>query len=63
MVVFEAFFLTAMIMFVMIVAATIIPEWFKGLGTVLFIALIGLIIAELICVFICIYFVEYQINR
>lgn len=52
MVVFEAFFLTAMIMFVMIVAATIIPEWFKGLGTVLFIALIGLIIAEVICVFI-----------
>ena len=52
MVVFEAFFLTTMIMFVMIVAATIIPEWFKGLGTVLFIALIGLIIAEVICVFI-----------
>jgi FtsH-binding integral membrane protein len=52
MVVFEAFFLTAMIMFVMIIAATIIPEWFKGLGTVLFIALIGLIIAEVICVFI-----------
>ena len=52
MVVFEAFFLTAMIMFVMIIAATIIPEWFEGLGTVLFIALIGLIIAEVICVFI-----------
>ena len=52
MIVFEAFFLTAMIMFVMIIAATIIPEWFKGLGTVLFIALIGLIIAEVICVFI-----------
>ena len=52
MVVFEALFLTAMIMFVMIIAATIIPEWFKGLGTVLFIALIGLIIAEVICVFI-----------
>ena len=52
MVVFEAFFLTAMIMIVMIIAATIIPEWFKGLGTVLFIALIGLIIAEVICVFI-----------
>ena len=52
MVVFEAFFLTAMIMFVMIIAATIIPEWFEGLGTVLFIALIGLIIAEVICIFI-----------
>ena len=51
MVVFEAFFLTAMIMICMIVAATIKPEWFEGLGTVLFTALIGLIIAEVICIF------------
>lgn len=49
--IFEAFLLTAMIMIVMIIAATIKPEWFEGMGTILFTALIGLIIAEVVCLF------------
>lgn len=50
-IIFEAFLLTAMIMIIMIIAATIKPEWFEGMGTILFTALIGLIIAEAVCLF------------
>ena len=51
-VVFEAFALTAIIMLVMMVAATLKPEWFEGMGSILLTALIGLIIAEVICLFL-----------
>ena len=51
-VVFEAFMMTGLIMLVMMIAATLKPEWFEGMGTILFIALIGLIIAEVVCLFL-----------
>lgn len=54
-VIFEAFLLTAIIMMVMIIAATIKPEWFEGMGPILFTALIGLVIAEVICLFLGIF--------
>ena len=50
-VIFEAFLLTAIIMVVMMIAASVKPDWFRGMGTVLFIGLIGLIIAEVVCLF------------
>ena len=50
-VIFEAFLLTAIIMAVMMIAAGVKPDWFRGMGTMLFIGLIGLIIAEVVCLF------------
>ena len=47
-VVFHAFVMTALITAIMLVAATIWPEFFIKLGGVLFIGLIGIIIANLV---------------
>ncbi|MCI8284602.1 MAG: hypothetical protein HFE90_04955 [Firmicutes bacterium] len=48
-VIYQAFLLTGIITFIMLAAATIMPGTFAGMGRMLFIALIGLIVANLVC--------------
>ncbi len=51
-VVFKAFFMTAVITAVMMVAATLFPGFFAGLGKMLFIGLIGILLAQLLSMFL-----------
>lgn len=50
-IVIEAFTYTAVITFTMVIAASIKPEWFSGLGTILFICLTGLLISGVVGIF------------
>lgn len=51
-VIFKAFFLTAVITAVMLVAASLFPGIFAGMGRVLFVGLIGVILAQLLSIFL-----------
>lgn len=48
----QAFFLTALITAIMTIAASIYPGFFAGMGRMLFVGLIGLLIAQLVCMFL-----------
>lgn len=54
-VVYQAFLMTTIVIGVMLVAASAFPGTFAGMGRMLFIAVIGLIIAQLLCMLFGIY--------
>ena len=54
-VIFQAFLMTTIVTAVMLVAASAFPGTFAGMGRMLFIALIGLVIAQLLCMLFNIY--------
>lgn len=51
----QAFLLTAIITVIMLLAASVFPGFFAGLGKMLFVALIGLIVAGLVCAVLKVY--------
>ena len=51
-VVFKAFFLTSVITAVMVLMASLFPGTFAGMGRMLFVGLIGVLIAQLLCMFL-----------
>ncbi|MGN1349588.1 MAG: Bax inhibitor-1 family protein [Anaerovoracaceae bacterium] len=54
-VVFQAFLLTGIVTGIMLVAATAFPGTFAGMGRMLFVALIGLLIGQVVCMLFHIY--------
>jgi hypothetical protein len=53
--IFQAFLLTTLVTAVMLIAASAFPGTFAGMGRMLFIALIGLVIGQLICMLLGVY--------
>lgn len=54
-VVFQAFLLTGIVTGIMLVAATAFPGTFAGMGRMLFVALIGLLIGQVVCMLFRVY--------
>lgn len=54
-VVFQAFFMTTIVTLIMMLAASAFPGTFAGMGRMLFVAVIGLIIAQLVCMLFGVY--------